>query len=168
MSATVEQTVHKLNDSWTLWAHLPHDVDWSVQSYQLIDTVDTVEGVIALMETLPDKLINNCMLFFMRKNIMPQWEHPLNRNGGCFSYKVGEKAAVGAWRELAYALTGESLSINSGLLRTINGITISPKKKFCISKIWLSSCTYQDPTEIVDLHGIDPYGCLFKKHSPQD
>ena len=22
-----------LSDKWTLWAHLPHDIDWSINSY---------------------------------------------------------------------------------------------------------------------------------------
>ncbi len=30
-SAAVEQ--HLLYDKWVLWAHLPHDTDWSVKSY---------------------------------------------------------------------------------------------------------------------------------------
>jgi hypothetical protein len=24
---------HKLSDTWILWAHLPHDTDWSIKSY---------------------------------------------------------------------------------------------------------------------------------------
>ena len=25
--------LHELSDSWILWAHLPHDTDWSLKSY---------------------------------------------------------------------------------------------------------------------------------------
>ena len=28
--STVE---HPLHDKWVLWAHLPHDTDWSLKSY---------------------------------------------------------------------------------------------------------------------------------------
>ena len=24
--------LHKLSDTWILWAHLPHDTDWSIKS----------------------------------------------------------------------------------------------------------------------------------------
>ena len=30
-ASAVEQ--HLLHDKWVLWAHLPHDTDWSVNSY---------------------------------------------------------------------------------------------------------------------------------------
>ena len=48
-------THNKLYDNWTLWGHLPHDVDWSLKSYKQLATLETVEQTIALYETLPDK-----------------------------------------------------------------------------------------------------------------
>ena len=38
-----------------------------------IHTVDTVESTIALIETLPEPLVKNCMLFFMREGIHPDY-----------------------------------------------------------------------------------------------
>ena len=67
---------HNLSDKWTLWAHLPHDTDWSIKSYKNIYTVSFVEETISLVETLQDILIKNCMLFFMRDGIKPIWEEP--------------------------------------------------------------------------------------------
>ena len=55
-----------LSDSWTFWAHLPHDIDWSVGSYKNIFTIKTVEESLLLFENFPDILISNCMLFLMR------------------------------------------------------------------------------------------------------
>lgn len=26
--------MYKLNNTWTLWLHLPHDVDWTINSYK--------------------------------------------------------------------------------------------------------------------------------------
>ena len=31
MSTQEEPANHKLYDKWTLWAHLPHDTDWTVK-----------------------------------------------------------------------------------------------------------------------------------------
>ena len=155
---------NKLYDSWTLWAHLPHDTDWTARSYKEVITLNSVEATIAVCETLPEQMINNCMLFLMRKGILPMWEDPKNRKGGCFSYKVPNKLVVSVWKNLSYILVGESLTSDRKLLATINGITISPKKNFCIIKIWLATYEYQNPSVIHEMPGISAFGCLFKKH----
>ena len=95
---TLMEDFHKLSDKWTLWAHLPHDTDWSIKSYKPIYTFDTVEQSIAVTETLPEILVKNCMLFLMREGIMPIWEDPGNRDGGCFSYKVVNKSVYEVWK----------------------------------------------------------------------
>ena len=164
VAVVASSSEHKLNDDWTLWAHLPHDVDWTVQSYKEISNLTSVEATLAVSETLPEKLIYNCMLFLMRKGIQPMWEDPKNRNGGCFSYKVNNKTVASVWRKLSYALVGEVLTEDKKLRNNINGITISPKKNFCIIKIWLANCDFQNPNLIVENTGISAFGCLFKKH----
>ena len=50
-----ERSTHVLESGWTLWAHLPHDTDWSDKSYKKICTVQTIEEVIVLVEALPDE-----------------------------------------------------------------------------------------------------------------
>ena len=116
-------STHKLYDKWTLWAHLPHDTDWSVASYKKVDTFDSVEAIITLLETIPEKMIKNCMLFIMREGISPTWEDPKNKDGGCFSYKINNKSVISAWKNLSYTLVGETLSSNPTLQKQINGIT---------------------------------------------
>ena len=158
---------HRLHNNWTLWAHLPHDTDWTVKSYKKIMTFTTVEEALVLYETLPDKMIKNCMLFLMREGIKPTWEDEKNRGGGCFSYKGGNKNIITTWKHASYSLIGETLTAESKLCASINGITISPKKNFCIIKIWLGNCDFQNPQKIGEVAGIVPQGCLFKKHTPQ-
>ena len=158
---------HQLYDNWTLWAHLPHDTDWTVKSYKEILTFNTVEAALALCETLPEKMIKNCMLFLMREGIQPTWEDERNRKGGCFSYKVSNKMVTNTWKQLSYTLVGETLTPDSRLRPSINGITISPKKNFCIIKVWLASCEHQNPQKIAEVASISPQGCLFKKHNPE-
>ena len=67
METTSNVSENKLSDKWVLWAHLPHDTDWSLNSYKNIMEIDTVEGMIALYKVLPEKMVKNCMLFLMRK-----------------------------------------------------------------------------------------------------
>ena len=159
---------HPLSHSWCLWAHLPHDTNWTIESYKLVYTFKTVEATIALLETLPDILVKNCMLFLMKEGIMPIWEDKLNRAGGSFSYKVVNKCVYDVWKELTYSIVGNTVCENVNFMNSVTGITISPKKSFCIVKIWLSSCEYQDSTIITnELSEIKSSGCLFKKHVPE-
>ena len=158
---------HILNDEWNFWAHLPHDTDWSLNSYKTIFCSTTLEETLSISEAFPPRLVKNCMLFIMRKGITPLWEDPKNRFGGCFSYKVNNKNVPECWKKLTYSLVGESLSVNKQLQQNINGITISPKKNFCIIKIWLKTCDFQDATLINCNSGIDAHGCLFTKHAPE-
>ena len=141
---------NELSDKWTLWAHLPHNTDWSIKSYIPISTFATVEDTLAVTETLPPILVENCMLFMMREGIKPTWEDPKNRNGGCFSYKVSNKNVYEVWRDLTYVLIGGTISSNSSFVNSVTGITISPKKNFCIVKIWLSICDHQNPQIVTD------------------
>ena len=67
---------YKLMDTWTLWAHLPHDTDWSLESYKKIYEISSIKDALILYENLPETIIKNCMLFLMRKGIKPTWEDP--------------------------------------------------------------------------------------------
>ena len=82
---------HRLYDKWTLWAHLPHDTDWSLSSYHKIITLETIEESLVLFETFPEVMIKNCMLFLMRDGINPTWEDTNYGHGGCFSFKIYRK-----------------------------------------------------------------------------
>lgn len=159
---------HRLTDRWSLWAHLPHDTDWSIDSYKKIYTFGTVEETIALTETIPDILVKNCMLFLMKDGIKPTWEDPKNRNGGCFSYKVSNKSVYEVWKELSYMIVGDTISTKPSFVAGVTGITISPKKNFCIIKIWMTNCVNQNPAIVTsEIKGIIPHGCIFKKHVPE-
>ena len=167
MTAEIVETpeFHKLSGEWTLWVHLPHNSDWSIKSYDKISTFDTVEVAIAITKTVPEIMTTNCMLFLMRKGVAPMWEDPKNRNGGCFAYKVMNKSVYSLWRDLSFCLVGNTLSTNTELLSSITGITVSPKRGFCIFKIWMTSCKFQNPSIVTaDIKNLVPQGCIFKKH----
>jgi hypothetical protein len=67
------------------------------------------------------------------------------------------------WKQLSYVLLGETLTTEA-LSNTITGITISPKKNFCIIKIWISNCDNTQPSILTDIDGLNKPTCLFKKH----
>ena len=155
---------HMCKNKWTLYSHLPHDTDWSLKSYQNIAKIECIEQLISIFQVIPDTMIKNCMLFVMKNDITPLWEDDNNRDGGCFSYKIANNDVPNVWKNLCYLLVGETLSKKKA---NITGITISPKKNFCIVKIWLGDCENQNPKDINYFSGIDSNGCLFKKHLPQ-
>ena len=167
-TSRIVEEYNKLSDKWTLWAHLPHDTDWSITSYKQIFTVSNVEETIAITETLPPILVQNCMLFWMREGIKPTWEDPKNRNGGCFSYKVINKTVFDCWKELTYCTLGNTISKQMSFVDKVTGFTISPKKNFCIIKIWMADCANQNPAIVTnEIKGIVSQGCIFKKHAPE-
>jgi len=162
------ETNRVLPARWNYYYHLPNDKNWNLASYKLIvNDIDTLEKLVAVNETVTDNIIRNCMLFVMREGVTPMWEDTSNRNGGCFSYKVSNKVVVAVWRELAYRLCGYSLTVERPHMDLVNGITISPKRGFCIVKIWLKNCILQDPNAIVDIENLVKAGCLFKTHKAE-
>jgi len=168
ISSSSKETFHKLSNNWTLWAHLPHNTDWTLQSYIPISTFTNVEETIGVTETLPPVLVENCMLFMMKEGVKPIWEDPNNRNGGSFSYKVSNKNVCKVWKDLTYVVVGGTISKQNSFVNCVTGITISPKKSFCIIKIWMADCNNQNPGIVTaDIKGLTPQGCLFKKHTPE-
>ena len=134
------QETSMLIGKWDLYYHLPYDKNWDIASYKkIMENIDSVEKLILINESLNERIVKNCMLFVMRKGITPLWEDVQNRNGGCFSFKVINKQVKSVWESLFFAMCGETLCIDKKNNDLINGITISPKKNFCIIKILLKN-----------------------------
>ena len=161
-------TYHNTNDRWNFYYHLPHDNDWSISGYKLImSNINCIEHVKSLIDAINENIVRSCMLFVMRHNVLPIWEDPFNKDGGCFSYKISNKYVYNVWNELFKLLCGESLC-DEEFIKHINGITISPKKNFCVIKIWLDTIELQDPTIITEIINLNTEGCIFKKHEPEN
>lgn len=158
------QLMHELSDKWVLWAHLPHDTNWSVQSYTQILGFNTVEDAVALFESVPEVVVKNCMLFLMRSHIQPVWEDPANKDGGCFSFKVPNRNVETSWKQLCYAIMGGGITSDSSVYADVCGATISPKKAFCIIKIWMTNTNHMSTRVIEQVAGLSIDGCIFKKH----
>ncbi len=128
----------ELDSAWTIWAHLPHDQDWSMASYTPIMRVSTVPELWGIVNVLPVGLMTDMMLFLMKDDTKPIWEDPMNSQGGYFSYKVTNKNVGDAWRALMLRIAGGTLSTDETFYQGITGISISPKKGFCIIKLWMN------------------------------
>lgn len=138
-----------LKYKWCLWHHLSNNNDWSIGSYKKIYTFDTLENCIKLVENIDKIIIEKSMLFLMKDNIKPIWEDPENKKGGSVSYKIPIENVCCVWNKLIYYLIGNTL-INEYILENINGLSVSPKKNFCIIKIWIGDIIKINESEIYD------------------
>lgn len=137
---------HPTNTKWIVWYHNPSDKNWELTSYKDIIELSSIEDFCVLRNSW-----NKClpktyegMFFLMRKHngecIYPQWEDKNNRKGGYWSFKVAKDDSENAWFELMMYMIGECITRDEKDIMDINGISISPKKNFCILKIWNKDC----------------------------
>jgi len=138
--STTEGTKGKLHSAWTLYYHSPSSSDWTMDSYTKVHTVHSVQSFCELFFWMDQQIhhLHTGMFFLMRDDIMPTWEDPHNRKGGCWSFKVPMHDVGPLWNQLSVRLVGERLSTTPLLL---NGISLSPKRGFCIIKVWNHSST---------------------------
>ena len=164
----VSSDKHALQHKWDAYCHLPQSTDWSLAGYRAVFLgMATAEDVISLCEAVPEAMLRFAMWFVMRSGVAPQWEDPRNRNGGSFSFKLLHRQVPEIWTNVFLALTGSSLCRNAQHHANVMGITISPKKNFCILKIWMTDCTLQSVDIFADIPGLTKQKCLFRQHTPE-
>lgn len=166
MSDVSSICVNKLNSSWTLWLHLPHDTNWNIDSYRKIYTFSYLEEAISILNTIQEKLVINCMLFIMREDIKPIWEDEKNKYGSCISYKINNRLLYNIWKQMTLFMVSENLLDNLEYQKSINGITVSPKKNFCIIKLWFNENIDNKSNIIInnEIKELESFEGIFKKH----
>jgi hypothetical protein len=137
-----------LNDTWCLYFHDPDNDDWGDDSYHAICTMSTSEDFVNVHQLLQDGWSKG-MFFIMREHIRPQWEDENNRYGGCFSFKIMKHEVSSYWFELGSKVLGETMTSESHRHKwdKICGMSISPKRSFCILRLWVSQQDYNDPAQ---------------------
>ncbi len=135
--------VHKTHTAWTFWYHNPIDKNWDLSSYTKIYEFQTLEDFCKIYNSWDEFLpsVSEGMFFLMRKfsngnYINPLWEDKYNKNGGFWSFKINKEDAEVIWKELSEYLVAEQICRYKTDTMMINGISISPKRNFCILKIW--------------------------------
>ena len=82
-----------------------------------------------------------------------------------WSYKINKRDVFNAWTELSIAVCSENLLKNNSL-DLINGISISPKKSFCIIKIWNNSSKLNSKSLLnTKIENMAINECLYKPHN---
>ena len=137
MSLKLSKKEHKFSNSWTLWFHNVNDNSWSDDSYKkVVGNIDNIEKFILMIKNINQ--VTSGMFFLMKDDIFPKYEDKHNIGGGYWSFKIGKKHSNEVWFNLISAMVGNTLTKDVNDMKTINGITISPKIRNCIFKIWNS------------------------------
>lgn len=140
-----------LNDVWCYYFHDPYDSNWTNESYKLLGTLSTVEEFWQHHMSLRNDASKG-MFFVMRDYAFPCWDDAANVEGGCLSIKVLKEYVADFWEDICIKLLGETLlkEEHRDKWNTINGVSTSPKKHFCIIKIWVKDDTI-DSKDFFDL-----------------
>ena len=154
-----------LKSKWVLWVHKVNDSDWGLDSYEKICTIDSVEKFWLIYNNWDEHLprLDMGIFFLMRDGIFPKWEDSRNINGGCWSMRVSRNDICNTWNELTMAMVGEYLCLDDDKNSEINGLSISPKKNFCVIKIWNSQCVDTDTKVFSDIPFLDLSGSIYRK-----
>jgi len=159
---TQQVSEHFLNDTWNLYFHDPDNQNWEIDSYILLTTISTLEEWLMLFNSLKE-VFNKGMFFLMREYIKPIWEDENNRSGGCLSFKVWKNEVADIWYELGCKLVGETLIKDKTKWEKICGISISPKRSYCIGRIWIGDTDIVE-TNLYDMILPNYSKILYKSH----
>ena len=162
---TVDTEETFLNDCWMLYFHDPDNNDWTPKSYNVLQTLSTAEDWVGADSAFRD-MWQRGMFFLMREHIQPLWEDENNKHGGCLSFKVNKPDASEYWFQLGCKLLGEVLGRPQIQNDHICGISISPKRNYCILRVWLRSSEHTLP-ELYHLEAPYYSQVIYKPHTGQ-
>lgn len=140
-----------LRDTWCLYFHDPADDNWDfATSYKPLGTIATVEEFIA-MQAAFQGMWSKGMFFLSREHIMPIWEDQQHAKGGCLSFKGMKNELQPIWFDMTARLVGETLVSEAGAAagfsaEHITAVSISPKRSYCIIRIWVSEPEMRSPS----------------------
>lgn len=153
--------------SWTVYFHEPEDKSMTADSYKKLQVVSSWEALGSLLRELGPHKTTNGLLRVMRGEYSPLWENKANIHGGSYCLKVTRRNSVEVFnRYLAAAALGACAADPAN---EIVGVTISPKKGFCIIKIWnLNAKRFGSPADLKLLHEeIKVEEILYRCHTDQ-
>ncbi len=170
---TNEPKVDKTHTGWTYWYHNPIDKCWDLKSYTKIYDFHNLQDYLKINKSWDSCLppVSEGMFFLMRKfgegdYINPLWEDKYNRNGGFWSFKVNKEEAIDIWNSLSDYLVCEKISKYLRDNMMINGISISPKRNFCIIKIWNNDIKKCDKALLCsEIPNLAYSECMYKCHN---
>lgn len=137
---------------WTFYFHESDDKSWGADSYKKIQAAASWEGLGTLLRELGPTRIMGGVLKVMRGDTSPLWENRVNIRGGAYCLKIPRRTAVEVFTRYLAAAAAECATTDPAA-NPIVGVTISPKRGFCIIKLWnLDAMKHKNPADIAVLH----------------
>lgn len=165
--ATAQQGHAIPTGPWSIYYHEPEDQSWAAESYKRLQVVDTWEALGSILRELGSHKTQNGLLRIMRGEVSPLWENKVNIRGGSYCLKIPRRNAIEVFnRYLAAACLGQA---STNAKNEIVGVTISPKKGFCIIKIWNLDCkAFKSASDLALLHeDVKVSEILYRPHTEQ-
>lgn len=152
----------ELNSKWTLWFHSLSENKWDLSSYIKLCYITNIEEFWSVFNNIN---IKTGMLFLMKDNIPPMWESKENIDGGSWSFMINENSKV---EDIFLSICSGVLGCNllpENEMKSITGVTITPKRNAFIIKIWSSKnnqASIQFNTEYISKETLE--SIVFKNH----
>ena len=132
---------------WTFYFHAPKEKRWTLDTFQPIAKVHTLQEMLSVFQEMGDKLKRG-MYFCMKDPHPPLWENYQNIRGGSYSLRGSPEDGVDYFKTYILGTMLGSTTIDQG--DSIVGISISPKIMngpngtskvgFYVIKIWNRDC----------------------------
>ena len=127
-----------LPNPWVLWSHSKED-NW-------ID--DATYKELSIIRDIPSfwRVVNNFFflgyslrhLYLMREGIMPTWEDVNNRSGSVCTFQMNIYGTPELFQSICLFLATETL-LTGGRTNILNGVSVDPKPRCIILKLWSRS-----------------------------
>lgn len=133
-----------LDNKYVLWYHSVENKSWEKDSYINLcqdfpnNVISTANQLFSIYNSIKNNFTAG-MFFLMKEGVFPSWEDASNINGGCWSCKVPKKKTNEMWNKMSAGLIGNTLTSDQKYIKSITGISISPKISNCVLKIWNNS-----------------------------
>ena len=155
---------YKIQSKWCLWYHSINDNKWTKDSYKKIININNLLDYHFLKKNFERQHLQNGMFFIMRDDIFPTWEDPDNIEGCCISFKLTGSNIKNDFFNILKTCISENIMKDNKKYNLLNGISISPKKEFNITKIWIKDDS-KDYKGIVKEYGpLLIEKSIYKKH----
>lgn len=124
--------------SWKIYFHDFMDSNWNRDSYEYLATINTIQDFWSVFHVMKEWMSHG-MFFIMKDEIFPKWDDNDNKAMSYLSMKILKTKTNEFMEQILVLLMSNTLMKNNDQCDIINGVSISPKKNFCICKVWIDT-----------------------------
>ena len=123
---------------WKVFFHDFMDSNWNRDSYEQLAVINSIQDFWTVFGVIQEWLSHG-MFFFMRNNVFPKWDDNENKSMSYLSMKILKTKTTEFVEHMLVLMLSNTLMKDKSNACLINGLSISPKKNFCICKVWIDS-----------------------------